>query len=152
MTLNPGGATLNTAIPVGWCREWPSERQIVPMDSGGDCLDYVVEGTLTVDLTWTPTSRLFSGSSTDSFGSPGESVTTLRYTGQYRDASVAGDLGLPNIGSFAVTSEFGTIYTGRWARWSFGSVAARASDDGARVLSIRHGVRGAARAAKSPSV
>jgi hypothetical protein len=111
MTLNPGGATLNTAIPVGWCREWPSEGQIVPMDSGGDCLDYVVEGMLTVDLTWTPTSRLFSGSSTDSFGSPGESVTTLRYTGQYRDASVAGDLGLPNIGSFAVTSEFGTIYT-----------------------------------------
>ena len=111
MTLNPGGATLTTAIPVGWCREWPSEGQIVPMDSGGDCLDYVVEGMVTLDLTWTPTSRLLSGSSTDSFGAPGAYVTTIRYTGHYRDASVAGDLGLPGAASFAVTSEFGTIYT-----------------------------------------
>ena len=111
MAMNPGRATLNAEIPVGWCREWPSESGIVPMDSGGDCLDYVVEGVVTVDLTWTPTSRLLSGSVTDSFGSPGQYRSTYRYTGHYRDASVAGTLGLPGAAPFAVTSEFGTIYT-----------------------------------------
>ena len=105
-----GWATLKAAIPVGWCREWPTEGAIAPMDSGGDCLDYVVEGILTVDLTWTPTSRLTSGAATESWGSPREYRSVSRYTGHYRDASVTGQLGLPGAAPFEQTSEFGTIF------------------------------------------
>jgi hypothetical protein len=154
---------------------------------------------LRVDRTWTPTSRLL-GELDGRVWVARESVTTLRCTGQYHDAFVAGDHGLPNTGSFAVTSEFGTIYTramGSMELWitrgqgfarpdepsakaaATGAIRAVTgpidgirrvpldiererpvspvivpdrADGEARVLSIRHGVRGAARAAKSPSV
>jgi hypothetical protein len=144
---------------------------------------------LRVDLTWTPTSRLL-GELDGRVWVARESVTTLRCTGQYHDAFVAGDHGLPTTGSFAVTSEFGTIYTramGSMELWitrgqgfarpdepsakaaATGAIRAvtgpidgirrvpldiererpaspaivpERADDGARVLSIRHGVRG----------
>lgn len=104
MAQNAGSATLTASMPVGYCAEYASE------DAGGNCLKYVWVGTADVDLEWTPTTGLLSGTSTESWGVPSEWQYVSRYSGHYRDASVSGHLTLPGAAPQDVSSPLGTIY------------------------------------------
>lgn len=101
---NAGWATLRASMPVGYCSEYAAE------DAGGDCLDYVWVGTANVDLEWTPTTGLLSGTNTESWGVPSEWQYVSRYGGHYRDASVSGQMTLPGSAPQVVSSPLGTIY------------------------------------------
>jgi hypothetical protein len=105
MARNASSATLRTTIPVGYCAEY------APEDQGGECIDEVSVGTVALDLTWTPTSKLMSGETQESWGDPGSWRYVFRLTGHYRDASVSGTITMPD-GSVldVVSSEWGTLY------------------------------------------
>ena len=105
MTQSLSGATLKTSnIPVGYCAERASDVQ------GGECIKYVSVGTVDLDLTWTPTSKLISGVNTDSWGVPGVVQYISRYTGQYREVSVSGNVTLPGSDAASYSSPLGSIY------------------------------------------
>lgn len=105
MTPNASAATLRATIPVGYCAEY------APEDQGGECIDEVSVGTVALDLTWTPTSKLMSGETQESWGDPGSWHYVFRLTGHYRDASVSGTITMPDGTVLdVVSSEWGTLY------------------------------------------
>ena len=105
MTRSLSGATLKTSnIPVGYCNSYETE------DAGGGCTDYVNVGTVDLDLTVTPTSKLMTGVNTDTWGVPGVMQYTSRLTGTYRDVSVSGDVKLPGLDAASYSSPLGSIY------------------------------------------
>jgi hypothetical protein len=101
-------ATVTASVPVGWCRSYE------PEDAGGDCIDYVDVGTAVVDLAWTPTSGLLSWTRGEQMVSPAAWVSTWRRTSHYREATLTGEIVLPELGTFEVTAQDGDGYITRW--------------------------------------
>lgn len=111
MAQSAGWATARFSMPVGYCARYEGQDdEITVQDTGGGCIEYVTVGTAAMDLTFTATSKLMHGVTTDSWGDPGQWWYVSRLTGHYRDAVLGGSLTLPGVAPQEVSSDLATIY------------------------------------------